>query len=218
MTILSSPTRRSREFTEDNLCDDDLQEIAQGRLQSENKNPSETFRGDVPWPVANGMLGFDGEQQSTEEVMHVFHTHFSLDDLRRIGDIDRGERMEIVVVIVHQNEIAVFDRDEKVEKGKDEPTDDESEQDERQDEPPLSLHDEENHVRMHVLQLTCGRILDIDPTILVHETKTIDLHRLIGNVLLRSRRHSSSQAKQVTGPWKEIDVRRTDSSHLFVSH
>ena len=59
----------------------------------------------------------------------------------------------------------------------------------------MGLHDEENDVRMHVLQATTARVIDVDPSSLVHETETVDRHRLIGNVLLRARHSSARQAK-----------------------
>ena len=124
------PTGRSRQFAEDNLRDNHLQEISQGRLQGENENPSHALRGDVSRTVANGVLSFDGEEQGTEEVVHVFHTHFSLDELRSVGEIVQREKK---LVVVDQDEVAVFDGDEKVEKGEDEPTDQEAEEDETQD-------------------------------------------------------------------------------------
>ena len=75
------------------------------------------------------MLSFDWEQQCTEKVVHFFDAHFLLDFGVGSGEIRSIIKKYLFVFV--QDEVTVFDGNEKIEKCKEEPTNDETEEDQR---------------------------------------------------------------------------------------
>ena len=157
-------------------------------MKSQDENTTEAFGGDVSRAVADGVLCFDREEQCTEEIVHLFDTHFRAN----FGMLPSEIRLivEQRLLFFGQDEVAVFDGNEKIEKGEEKPTQEETEQNQCQDKRPFGLHDKENNICMHILHSPHRRVVDIDPSILIHETKAM-FRRPIDPIIfiLRQRRN-----------------------------
>ena len=131
------------------------------------------------------MLRFDREEKGAEEIMHFLDAHLSI----RSQFASRVIRLILQhrLFLVREHEIAVLNRDQKVEAGEHEPAEEKAKQDQAQHQPPFRLHDEQDHVRVHILHLSHGRVVRIDATVLVDKPNSLR-RRPLETLLVRGHR------------------------------
>jgi len=143
------PTLRQRQLCEDDPGHHGLYEHSEARLQHQQRVGIRAVRLHHAEPVADGVLGLNGEQQRGGEVVHVSDTRFPVRVVRMLG-------------------VAVCKCDDEPDRGEGEPAHDECGHEHDQVVAPLHVHDRREDV-YEVFTLPLRHVLARDVTAAVFE-------------------------------------------------